>query len=130
MFQVLCPSVMGATGYYTEEALLCQPIPNFYHNHRPPRSILHYECGEHLDAMCAVWLAPSFRNSYILQIPALAAKWGPSGMGTHCITTHRAGSLASFGSTLQDIKDMLEESFLHCATKVSSITYAEPAKQQ
>ena len=87
MFQVLCPSVMGATGYYTEEALLCQPIPNFYHNHRPPRSTPHYECGEHLDAMCAVWLAPSFRNSYILQIPALAAKWGPSGMGTHCITT-------------------------------------------
>ena len=83
MFQILCSSVMGATGYYTEEALLCQPIPNFYHNHGPPRSILHYECGEHLDATCAVWLAPSFRNSYILQIPALAAKWGPSGMGTH-----------------------------------------------
>lgn len=63
------------------------------------------------------------RNSDILQIPALVAKWGSSGMCIYCITTHRAGSLASVGITLQGTKDMLKESFLHRATKASSVTY-------
>ena len=119
-----CHSARGAAGSYTEAALVCQPMTNLYHNHGPPRLMLHCQGGEYLGVIRAVCLTPTFKNSHTLLIPGSGPKWQPRGMCTHCITTHRAGSLASVTATLQGTKDTFGESFYwQLVTKATEVTY-------
>ena len=119
-----CHSARGAACSYNEAALVCQPMTNLYHNHGPPRLMLHCQGGEHLGVIRAVCLTPTFKNSHTLLIPGSGPKWRPRGMCPHCITTHRAGSLASVTATLQGTKDTFGESFYwQLVTKATEVTY-------